>query len=157
MILERLSTPVAYLSSMRTRDPFLIRARYSASTAQNMDSASPVSVGPNEAMAIRNCYYYQSWNSEQRYAIGSSGSTAGLTSSTAWILASARPDGAYYNISGVLATDGADQLPYTIRMLYDPTNGATSRGSLWRTGGSAPRTPGYAAGEGLVLAIGNGR
>jgi prepilin-type N-terminal cleavage/methylation domain-containing protein len=158
-ILENLSTPVAYITTALTKDVFKIVGRYSAATAQGIQAlVNPTTVLPSDAVAIYNSYIYQSWNTAQRYTNPPDGfSNATLdTKSRSWLLHSAGPDAVYYNLGGVLANDDVSQLQYTIDMIYDPTNGTISRGSIWRTGGAATAssTSGtYKNGAGLVAAI----
>lgn len=157
-ILERLSTPVAYISDMSVRDAFPVRFRLSAANAQGMDLTVPIVAGASDPVGAVNCLTYQSWNSVQRYTSPPDGfSNPALNrSSTAWVLQSTGPDSTYYLLSGVLANDSLNQLPYTSHMIYDPTNGTASRGSIFRAGGLAPPSPSYKAGEGLVAAIQSG-
>jgi len=156
-ILERLSTPVAYVASTLTADPFTVRARYNAASAQAINAiATPTAINKADDLAARyNSYIYQSWNSMQRYTTPpDSFSSANLSQkSTAWLLHSAGPDGAYYNLGGVLQNDGPDQLQHTLNFIYDPTNGTVSRGSIWRNGGGATGSATYWAGDGLIKAI----
>jgi len=152
-VLERLSTPVAYISSALMRDPFSVRFRLSAPTALAIKSASPIVVPPGDAAGALNSYIYQSWNDFDRITVPTySGSSTDLKCRS-WLLHSAGPDSTYYNLGGVLANDGVDQLPNTIDMIYDATNGTVSRGSIWRTGGQPGGGGTYKAGTGLVAAI----
>ncbi len=156
MILERLSTPVAYLTSITFKDPFKVSSRISAATAQAMASATKIALSPgNDTAAALNTYMYQSYNNNQRYTLPpDSYSNASLPmNSCAWVLHSCGPDCNYYNLAGVIANDRAASLPYTIALMYDPTNGTVSTGSIFREGGSASATATYAAGEGLNMAI----
>ena len=125
MILERLSTPVAYLTNVTFRDPFTVSARLSASNAQGMMNATAIKVTPaTDTAAALNCYIYQSFNSEQRYTQPTDGYSVATkpTSTCAFFLHSCGPDSTYYNSAGVISNDRAAQLPYTISMIYDPTN-----------------------------------
>jgi prepilin-type N-terminal cleavage/methylation domain-containing protein len=156
-ILERLSTPIAYITSTVVKDPFTIKARKSAATAAALAAATPIAVSPTTDLVARiNSYIYQSWNSDQRYVLPPDGfSNPGLPrKSTAWLLHSAGPDGTYHNLGGVLANDFEIDGP--ILLIYDPTNGTVSDGSVYRSGGAssgnAVGSP-YAAGKGLMQAI----
>jgi prepilin-type N-terminal cleavage/methylation domain-containing protein len=155
-ILERLSTPVAYLSSALTRDPFSVKNRLSAATALAMQQTAPTAVNMlTDAAARYNSYIYQSFNDYQRYTLptDSFSSTNLPTKSTGWVLHSCGPDSTYYNLGGVLSNDGVDQLAYTLDLIYDATNGTVSRGSIWRAGGQTGGGGTYKAGAGLVAAI----
>ena len=155
-ILERLSTPIAYVTTAFTKDPFKLRGRYSSATAQGIASiVNATAVPADDDAAKLNSSIYQAWNSDQRYTIPPDGfSSANLPKkTTAWLLHSAGPDGNYYNLGGVLSNDGVDQLPYTVQMIYDATNGTVSRGSIWRTGGASGGSGTYKAGAGMQAAI----
>ncbi|MCX7018731.1 MAG: prepilin-type N-terminal cleavage/methylation domain-containing protein [bacterium] len=156
-ILERISTPVAYMSSALTKDPFKISFRLSAATAQGMRTASPLAVSPGtDSAATYNCYIYQSFNDFQRYTIPPDGFSLNTLpmASKAWIFHSCGPYSTYYNLGGVLSSDGPDQLMYALDMIYDPTNGTVSRGSIWRNGGATSSGSGsYKAGSALMAAI----
>lgn len=157
MILERLSTPIAYVANVLSRDPFTVRGRFSSGTAAGMNAAAkPTAVNPaTDAAARYNSYIYQSWNSEQRYTTPPDNFSrpAKRQKSTAWLLHSAGPDGNYYNMGGCLANDRAEKIGDTISMIYDPTNGTVSKGSIWRAGGEASSSQTYAAGAGILKAI----
>lgn len=158
-ILERLSTPVAYITTVNFRDPFNYKGRYSAATAAGMKTATLTAITAGDAAAQQNTLIYQAWNSDQRPTLppdSFTNSSLDLTA-RAWLLHSTGPDGAYYNLGGVLANDGVDKLSDTIDMIYDPTNGTVSRGSIWRAGGQSygklSADPTYKAGSGLLKAI----
>jgi type II secretion system protein G len=159
-VLESLSTPIAYLTSVSFKDPFLYKGRYSAATAQATAAlVTPTAVAGTDLAALYNTYIYQSWNEIQRCSLpGDSFTNTSLDMKPrAWVLHSVGPDGAYYNLGGILSSDGVDALPYTVDLIYDPTNGTISRGSVWRVGGMAysarSSDPGYKAGSGLNAAI----
>ena len=151
--LERLSTPIAYLSNALVKDVFTVKGRYSAATAAAINAiatATPVNPG-SDAAASLNSYIYQSWNTERRAELPV---VVGVDlKARAWLLHSCGPDSNYYNLGGVIANDDANQIGQTINFIYDPTNGTISRGSIWRTGGSAPGVAPYVGGTGLVAAI----
>ena len=156
MILERLSTPIAYMSNALLKDVFSVKFRLSAASASAIQAIAPTPtvIGVDQAATL-NSYIYQAWNSQQRYTTPADGfsDAAKATKSTAWLFHSCGPDGTYYNLGGVLANDDATQLQYTIDFIYDPTNGTVSRGSIWRTGGASSSSTAYKAGEGLRKAI----
>jgi len=157
-ILERLSTPVAYLTSVLIRDPFLIQQRLGSATAQATLTATPTAVSAaSDQAAKNNSYIYQSWNSSQRYTLppDSFSNPNNDHKARAWLLHSCGPDGIYFNLGGIISNDyspASDQ--YTVGLLYDTTNGTVSFGSIFRTGGAADANPGtYAAGQSLVGVI----
>jgi len=158
-VLERLSTPVAYITSVTFKDPFIYKGRYSASTAAGFKSATLSALAGNDAAARLNCLIYQAWNADQRPCLppDSFTDTSKDLTARAWLLSSVGPDGAYNNLGGVLSNDGVDHVGDCLDLVYDPTNGTISRGDVYRTGGQrygfkTGQSP-YAAGSGLVAAI----
>ncbi len=159
-ILERLSTPVGYISSVSFKDPFIYKGRYSASTAAGIKAlTAPTAIGTGDAAALQNSLIYQAWNQDQRPTQPPDSFTNTSLSMTprAWLLHSTGPDGCYYNLGGVLSNDGVDHVADCLDMIYDPTNGTVSRGSIFRAGGQrygiVSSYSGYKAGSGLVAAI----
>jgi len=145
-ILERLSTPVAYVASALVTDPFKINFRQSAGTSAALMTSTPVPVPPNDRAGQLNSYIYQSWNSTGRAEPGSG------RRARQWLLHSAGPDGSYHNLGGVLANELEMDGP--ILLMYDPSNGTISGGSIYRVGaGSEGPSASYAAGQGLVKAV----
>lgn len=151
-VLERLSTPVAYITAAAVRDPFKLSKRLSNATARGLRDENPINVPPSDVAGRMNSYIYQSWDSENRASYSSG--IPPTNKARSWLLHSCGPDSTYYNLGGILANDRVDQLQYTVDLVYDATNGTISRGSIWRTGGQAGGgNANYAAGEGLVAAI----
>ena len=153
MILERLSTPVAYITTALLKDVFDVNSRYSAATAAGM-AAGLQSVNPTTDVALRlNSFIYQAFNGEQRPTLPADGFTSAALNRTctAWVLHSAGPDSGYHNLGGVLANDRTIDGP--ILLIYDPTNGTISFGSIYRSGGAPGSTAAYAGGSGLIRAI----
>lgn len=155
-ILERISTPISYISTALAKDPFKITHRLARSTAaqQNTEIPTPVNAA-TDAAAKYNSYIYQSWNAHQRYAFPSDSYNMENRpkKSTAWLFHSAGPDGIYHNLGGVIDSDGPASLRHTVSFLYDATNGTISRGSIWRGGGQASASADSQAGTGLLAAI----
>lgn len=159
--LERLSTPVAYVSSVSFKDPFNYKGRYSAATAAAINAlTAPTALTGSDVAAKLNLLIYQSWNSDQRPVVPADSFTnpAKDMRARSWLLHSTGPDGCYYNLGGVLANDGVDKVGDCVSLLYDPTNGTVSRGSIFRAGGAcyskvSGDPSGYAAGSGLHKAI----
>jgi prepilin-type N-terminal cleavage/methylation domain-containing protein len=144
-ILERLSTPVAYMASALLKDPFKLSYRQSAGTSRDLMESPPTAVPANDRAGQLNSYIYQSWSSEGR-AEPLSGRRA-----RQWLLHSAGPDQTYHNLGGVLASELTIDGP--ILLMYDASNGTISAGSLYKIGaGSVGPSQFYAAGQGLVKA-----
>ncbi|GAB4313636.1 MAG: hypothetical protein Kow0059_04910 [Candidatus Sumerlaeia bacterium] len=159
LILERLSTPIAYITNTVVKDPFLLKGRIGPANACSLASATviPVSPGTDTAAAL-NSYIYQAWNQFGRYTLPPDSFSTGLQdrSARAWLLHSAGPDSVYHNLGGILANNGPADVGCTINLIYDPTNGTVSFGSIYRMGGMAQASGGsgsYQAGSGLFLAV----
>jgi len=153
-VLEVLSTPVAYLTTALVKDPFLLKFRKSAATAAGMATAPVSKVNPAvDAAGHYNSYIYQAVNGEGRamWIADSFSSVSTPLKAHGWFMHSCGPDSMYYNLGGVLDGDYDDA--GTISMMYDPTNGTISEGSIWRAGGSSPASANSAAGIGLRKAI----
>lgn len=156
-ILETLSSPIAYLTSALLKDPFAVKFRKSAATSAAMSTTPRLQVNPAvDAAGFYNSFIYQAVNGGGRAMwIADSFSTVSTLPLKAhgWFLHSCGPDLTYYNLGGVLDSD-FDELTGAMNLMYDPTNGTLSEGSIWRAGGSSPANPGdYAAGLGLRRAI----
>ena len=153
-VLERLSTPIAYISNVVVKDPFSIRYRVSEALAADFNAGARVEVAPGDHVARLNSYIYQAWSSYGRAQTEADSFESNDKKGGAWLLHSAGPDATYHNLGGVLAneTDVGD----AIGLIYDPTNGTVSFGSIYRVGGMASPSAGggsYAAGAGLVQAV----
>jgi type II secretion system protein G len=147
-ILERLSTPIAYVTSALVRDPFSVKFRVTGTSGADIAASTPIEVPATDAAGRYNSYIYQSWDQLGR------AENAGPRKAQAWLLHSAGPDLTYHNLGGVLANERLPgDLQSTIQLMYDPTNGTISFGSIYRTGGGVGASPSYAAGEALVRAI----
>ena len=145
-VFERLSTPVAYLTSGILPNAFKAKERITNADAQGQaDSPTIQAVSPAEQANIAySSYLYQSGNNIGRTGFsGSSGAvtdaTAG-TKSTVWFLHSPGPANRYHNLGGVLQNSsgsgtGGSTYDQCIKLIYDPTNGTISSGAIWRIGG----------------------
>lgn len=147
-VLERLSTPIAYLTSGILPNPFNAKQRIGNADAQGQADAP--NLFPLTADELANPAYssfmYQSGNDDGRTAYsGSSGNPAmpgtGNANSNIWFLHSPGPNQLYHNMGGVLANSSLiggnanSNLDQTIKLIYDPTNGTISSGAIWRVGG----------------------
>lgn len=131
--LERLTTPVSYLSGGVFTDPFVAAFTYQGA---DLESVQPVaSYQPIDRQSFES-YWYQA---RQRNA--SVWGDPPEERPTWWLLSSAGPDrhqhnaGTFFNSGGVSSSMSDAALARTLKMIYDPTNGTISRGSLWRIGG----------------------
>ena len=152
LILERLSTPIAYVANAAEAlaDPFAAQSRLLAGGSGGLVIAAPL---PATGSPVPGHFYYSAWNSAQRFAVDEPApvNPALPRAATAFVLSSAGPDLAYQAVGGVVELESSPECP--MLLMYDPTNGTVSFGSIYV--GSAPiaPTPGFAAGEGLLTAI----
>ncbi len=152
-VLERITTPVAYLTQVAFRDPFKLSVRLAASTArgQAFEDGTPVSEA-TDLVARLNTYIYQAVNDTTRVqTTDDSFSDAWNGKGSMFFLHSAGPDSKYSNLGGVLANEYDDD--DTILLIYDPTNGTVSFGCIFRANGSPGGSSTYAGGSGLWQAI----
>jgi len=133
-VLEKLTTPIAYLSSGGAlKDPFMGRARYSSS---NFPAGPPATLTTDPRdLEVSTLYHYMARddtsatnndNADKEYKV------------KWWFMESCGPDRCYHNMSGILTTyddDPATLNPNILSTQYDPTNGTVSQGSVFRTGG----------------------
>lgn len=153
-VLERISTPISYLSSSILKDAFAIKGRYTGTNAVGLASSTLVGVDPGtEVVAKINSYLYQAVGNGGRAQVATDSFSPGgqLVKANGWFLFSVGPDLAYPNLGGVLANDEFIDGP--ILLIYDPTNGTVSFGDIYREGGSSNGGGSYWAGKGLREAI----
>lgn len=139
-VLERLSTPIAYMTSGILPDPFLSKLR--TGSVYTGSGSQPGLGGTYDANPTGNpiykSYQYHSTSANDR-AFVDNGQKA-----QAWTIGSAGPDLIYLNMGGILANnsehqDGrsaAQKQAYVTNLAYDPTNGTISFGEVFRVGGN---------------------
>ncbi len=151
-ILERLSTPIAYITNAVVKDPFSIKFRVSRATGPDFTPDARIAIPAGDHVARLNSYIYQAWCAENRAQTESDSYASDDHTARAWLLHSAGPDSTYHNLGGVLANDY--EIEDDIGLIYDPTNGTVSFGSIYRVGGMQySGSPEYAAGSGLSKAV----
>lgn len=140
-IFERLSTPVAYITSGILQDPFRSQFRSGAI------DATTGSYTPSSTISDADEVYY-------KYAAvvgpGAAGPSAlALVTGTdpakgVWITYSVGPDTVKTNVTGTIATGATGLLnpnatvAATMNNIFDPTNGTISNGDIFRVGGANP-------------------
>lgn len=130
--LERLTSPIAYLSGESVFfDQFKAQWRYGGASLDDLD---PIDVPPG-SLYNKQLYWYAARN-----ATGAAIWDQKDDPDPSWYyLESAGPDLAHHNAGTFLYTIRTDT-PATrgrvAKMLYDPSNGTISRGSIWRAGGT---------------------
>lgn len=147
-VLKLLTTPVAYAQVPDLEDPFEKEFSVWGNNAKAVVAANPSPIFSPED--YKGALYYRAWNSTGMADFSFFGPPSGP--GLWYTLQSAGPDGTLALVSGVVQNDRtADS---TINLLYDPTNGAGSFGSLFHM---SPREPqpsqGFAAGIGLFRAL----
>ena len=112
--LFRLSTPIAYISDPTRKEPF---------KDEGLITEPPYSYhGRNKRVNIF-------WNND-----GEPGAFGGEAKVYWYVLRSAGPDNDRDG-GAASALNFDESRPYFIRFIYDPTNGTTSKGDIWRGGG----------------------
>lgn len=150
-VLERMTTPVAYILQTDLIDPYEMKFRRAAATAQLLVTTTPTPVSPaSDGIAAMGMFGYQAWNKDMRAQVSTDTFAFLRVPGQQWLLQSVGPDESFYSLGGVLTSDVDPHGP--IQLFYDPTNGTYSAGSIFMMGGNVePYTPpaSYAAGKGL--------
>lgn len=135
--LERLTTPISYLPSPAPfYDPFEADRHYYGSTLEDVEIAA----GPPATEYLKQYFYHarnlkdtSTWNQSLPHDVD-----------PYWyFLESAGPDRHHHTMWQILngmMTDTHDNRTTLSKTIYDPTNGAISRGSIWVVGGSPQGT-----------------
>ncbi len=118
--LELLTTPSDYLRSVSFEDPFRPNGRF-------VSGFGRIEVPPTDF--ISRIYKYALWNRTGMAQFDD-------PEIGRWFhLECAGPDRGYHNMSGIFNTTLPSDSPLIGRLIYDPTNGTISTGSVWRVGG----------------------
>lgn len=130
--LERLTTPVPYLQGEAVFfDIFKAQWRYGGDSLEDRD---PIDVPPG-SLFNKQLYWYAARN-----ATGAAEWDQKDDPDPLWYyLESAGPDLAHHNAGAFLYNirrDTPAARGRVAKMIYDPTNGSLSRGSIWRAGGA---------------------
>ena len=127
--LERLSTPVAYISRPLLRDPFAPFGRYSDySTGDHHGTFTDQTADPDRDRIVE--YKYGAIKADA----GNGGGFANQAPEhpVAWIAYCAGPDRVY--VAPRRLMESLDP-PTVSAQFFDPTNGTVSYGDIWRAGG----------------------
>lgn len=139
-VLERLSTPIAYLSQALLPNIFTARRRSDTSITgipplqvnYSLWVETPTEEDPEYFLYRTYLYIATTNHPDNKSGIDRVLHTDGR-SSNGFIIYAAGPNEDYINAGGVVAN--ADQ-NYATDLIYDPTNGTVSFGNIWRSGGS---------------------
>lgn len=128
--LERLTTPVAYLTGKGSfNDPYVAAGAY-----QGADLETKVSIDSYTDRENYVTYWYIARAQNQVVW-----DQVGEQNPKWWIVESCGPDRMHHNagtfFNSVMPTDTEVGYAAAMKMIYDPTNGTVSRGSIWRVGG----------------------
>jgi type II secretion system protein G len=144
--LERLTTPIAYLTGAGSfTDPFANKGFYVGDDLETRYDAAPANA--EEELAYRTYKYWPRGPSNSGSASGQDRAAGWenadvIPHAERWFLECAGPDCTYNNIAGAMQTaitsNEATAWDTALKIIYDPTNGTKSRGSVWRAGGSPP-------------------
>ena len=129
--LERLSTPVAYLTSPLMKDPFTPTRRYSDFSSGNHQGTLVDQTGDGDLPRILEFKY----GSIKMGAGPSAGyANTGPEKPVAYQVYCAGPDRGFVAPGSLMPLQ---DYPAVSAQFYDPTNGTVSYGDIWRVGGSA--------------------
>jgi len=144
-VLERLSTPVAYISNAFCPDIFKPRRRSGSLITGTGPINSDVGTWPTTPLPPdRDAHLYQTYLYTGMLENGANptGLDRALAAdiwsdiqrgpAAAWFVHSAGPMEAYINMGGVVANSPAS---YVCQLVYDPSNGTVSFGNIFRRGG----------------------
>jgi prepilin-type N-terminal cleavage/methylation domain-containing protein len=129
--LERLTTPVAYLTGKGNFvDPFVAKGAYQGAALETVVSIDQYADRENYitywyiARALNQVVWDQQGEQDPKW----------------WIVESCGPDRMHHNagtfFNNVMPTYTPAGLAAAMKMIYDATNGTVSRGSIWRVGGT---------------------
>ena len=127
--LERLSTPVSYMTNPMLRDPFDPIGRFSDFTPDNHHGTFVDQHGDPDFPRIGD-YKYGAIKMDA--GIGGGFANEWPEKPVAWIVYSGGPDRAYAGPSTMMLSLDP---PTVSAQFYDPTNGTVSYGDIWRAGG----------------------
>ncbi|MCC6547541.1 prepilin-type N-terminal cleavage/methylation domain-containing protein [Candidatus Sumerlaeota bacterium] len=138
-ILERLSTPIAYMTSALLPDPFLTKARSGSVNGAtgawgNEPNGTPIS--PTEQFENRH-YKYFAGLSGSLSNVAALVSNPGDKANSFWLLYSSGPKNTRIQLAGGGLMGSSATTAGVSNNVYDPTNGTVSRGNIYRIGGAS--------------------
>ncbi len=134
-VLERLSTPIAYLSASLLADPFQPRERTGVINPSDGSIQGPFNLPADQLEAAQYYKYYAGDpDAPGQFGLLALVDRPETTARTWWIVNSVGPDQIYPNMGGLFRTDATSAA--IANHVYDPTNGTISFGSIFRMGGT---------------------
>jgi prepilin-type N-terminal cleavage/methylation domain-containing protein len=137
--LERLTTPVSYLTGGVFKDPFTGIAQYRELNLETVQVITDVTTALNIAdpSGPKQVYRYISRGPVDTTIWNQPGD---MQKALWWLLESCGPDRHYHRMGDALnRVDSPARRIVLTKALYDATNGTVSRGSIWRGGGGSGR------------------
>jgi type II secretory pathway pseudopilin PulG len=143
-VLERLSTPIAYMMDARLPNPFGATARISQASAAAITAApasNSIPLEPNDP-AYQSYWYQSSSATDRTLELDANGNPIlPFGSPIKWIMHAPGPNQIALQLGGVLANSSGDpgvegsRFEDCLGLVYDPTNGTDSFGVVWSAGG----------------------
>jgi hypothetical protein len=134
LVLERLSTPIAYLSSGLLIDPFSATRR--SGVINSLTGAStPVQLPANELDQNR-FFMYLATTTPGTGGVLALTNTPASRATRFWSVWSAGPTLIRPQVAGTGLLASNATIEANLAWIYDPTNGTVSRGGIFRTGGT---------------------
>jgi prepilin-type N-terminal cleavage/methylation domain-containing protein len=141
-VLERLSTPTAYLSNGFLKDPFDPTTRRSSfSPGAHQGSASAI-----DNIPLPSFFKYAALSPTQTSGFADVEGLATDGPPKIWITIGAGPGRSYPAMGSLFTEPSNSDKPTLIAQFYDPTNGTVSYGYIFRTGGQGSASTAYAGG-----------
>jgi prepilin-type N-terminal cleavage/methylation domain-containing protein len=136
-VLERLSTPVAYLTSGSLVDPFLTKQEVRPTkTAGGGGTIAPIAAADVD---VARFYKYTAFTPGEGSFVSALVERPETNAKWGYATWSPGPEGLYVRLRGsnllASAPFGAPAVGAILDWVYDPTNGTISRGNIWRLGG----------------------
>jgi len=133
--LERLSTPIAYLTGVTSfKSPFRTSTYNNGGTFQNSHTLTD-----EEALANAQIYWYNARNNGNQNGDGAAIWGRGDPKPQWYFTHSAGPQGKTYATNGginAMKTSSDTNKAVSLAIVYEATNGTVSNGAIWRVGGA---------------------
>lgn len=143
-VLERISSPIAYLTSAFIEDPFEARFRTGSPNSTTgvftvNDPANAYNIGTDANYPLARYYSYTTPGTNGLQDVDTPAESAGFF----FTLGSAAPLSHAYNLGNLYSSSATEAAIYN--NMYDPTNGTVSVGGIFRVNGVTTGTGNYGA------------